>query len=142
MRSRIWALVLIIGTGACNEDLATIAYEIQAPDPPEPVYELGVMEASEGFASWSRGGEGEPVRFPTGGSMGYPGDTSGGDLVQICAIGRGEEDRLLAAVSPRVALVPGHTVRVSLMLAAIEDESEVEPQCQPALVDAGLPPGL
>jgi hypothetical protein len=61
--------------------------------------------------------------------------------VQICAIGRGEEGRLFAAVSERVALVAGQTVRVSLMLAAIEDESEVEPQCQPALVDAGLPPG-
>ena len=142
MRSRIWALVLIMGTWACNDDLVTIAYEIQAPDPPEPVYALAAMEVGERFPSWSWGAEGEPIRFPTGGSSGYPADQYGGELVQICAIGRGEEDRLLAAISERVALVPGHTVRVSLMLAAIEDESEVEPQCQPALVDAGVPPGV
>ena len=141
MRSGIWALVLIIGTWACSEDLATLAYEIHPPDPPEPVYALAVMEASDPFPSWSWGAEGEPVRLPTAGSMGYRADASGGEPVQICAIGRGEEDRLLAAVSERVALVAGHTVRVSLMLAAIENESEVEPQCQRALVDAGLPPG-
>lgn len=140
MSSRICALVLIMGTWACSDDLVTIAYEIQAPDPPEPVYALAVMEVSERFPSWSWGAEGEPLRFPAGGSSGYPADQQG-DLVQMCAIGRGEEGRLFAAVSERVALVAGHTVRVSMMLAAIEDESEVEPQCQPALVDAGLPPG-
>lgn len=142
MRSRIWALVLIMGTWACNEELAWIAYDIQAPDPPEPVYELVILETNGGPPSRSWGAEGEPVTFPAAGASGYPGQQHGGESLQICAIGHGGEDRLLAAVSERVALVPGHTVRVSMMLAAIEDESEVEPQCQPALVDAGPPLGI
>ena len=139
MTGRTWALALVMGTCACNSELAYIAYEIHAPDPPEPVYELAVMEASEPFPSRIGGTEDQPVLFPSSGSIGYSGDQYSGEPVQICAVGRGEEGRLLAAVSERVVLVPGETARVSMTLAALEDESEVEPQCQRALIDAGAP---
>lgn len=140
MRSRICALILAMSASACAEDLTTIAYEIYEPDPPEPVYELAVLDTLTGSGGRSWGAPGEPVRFPAGGSMGWGGgEQYAGERVQICAVGRGEEDRLLGAVSDPITLIAGETVTVTMQLAALEDESEVPPQCAPALVDAGVP---
>ena len=144
MRSRNLALVVVMGACACSDDLTTLVYEIQPPDPPEPVYVLAVAEADTPTPSVSWGAEGEPIGLPAEGSIGYSGEELGGELVQICAVGRGEDERLLAAVSEPRALDAGRTVRVSMRLAPIEDESEVEPQCQGALVGLsdGGPAGL
>jgi hypothetical protein len=140
MGIRICALALVLagGTAACAEDLTTIAYQIDEPDPPEPVFELAILETLERSVGRVWGAPGEPLDFPLSGSMGL-GRGLGGTGVQICAVGRGEEDRLFAAVSDEVRLIDAQTVAVSMRLEAVADESEVVPQCRPALVDAGVP---
>jgi hypothetical protein len=130
--------VLVGGTSACAEDLTTIAFQIDEPDPPEPVWVVAVMDTFSTGVGWSWGGPGEPIRFPVSGSMGL-GRGIGGTRVQICAVGRGEEDRLFSAASDEVRLVDQQTVAVTMRLEAVAGESEVPPQCQPALVDAGVP---
>jgi hypothetical protein len=138
MRTRICALILIMLASACTEEPTVIAYEIHEPDPPEPVYELAVSMADRSFPQRIVAPEGEALELPFHSSIGL-GVESAGDLVQICAIARGEEGRLLGAVSDRVPLVAEKTVRVSMRLAALADESEVPPQCTGALGDAGPP---
>jgi hypothetical protein len=141
MKSRTLAFILVLGACACNDELTTrLDYVINPPDPLQPVYELATVDIDLGVVDRSSGAEGQPVLLPARVSAGYD-ERSAGTVVQLCAVGRGADDLVLASLSDEVRLIRGQTVELSMTLEALEAGEHVPPGCEHGLIDSG-PSGL
>ncbi|HWM87323.1 MAG TPA: hypothetical protein VNO33_15835 [Kofleriaceae bacterium] len=135
MRAPVFLSILALCGAACSEELTEVSYVVNAPDPPVPVYELNILLLGvPDFPSTTSGTE--PIQFPQGGSWGFSGDQRGVSI-QVCAVGRGAEDELLTALSDMVQLRPEGKVGVTMTLA-LDEDGEVPPGCEGAVVDGGL----
>lgn len=135
MKTRICTLLLGVCAFGCKEGLAGMDIVVNEPDPPVPVYELKIFLAGSTDAprTYPGGREGEPIEFPAQESWAFAVD---GIIDQVCALGRGEDDLLLGALSEPVRRVAGENKPVSLTLAVI-DNDEVPTECTAGLIDAG-----
>lgn len=115
-------ILLSILVPACSQEEAVLQYTVNGPAPAVPVLELETFELRGDFRGGSSSVSGEdPIEFPLVRSIGYfDDDARSADPIRICAIGQGDEGTVFAVSDP-VRLVPDETVRVTLMLAAVDE---------------------